>query len=142
MDEDWVIAGLDVCRLSGKVEILTSEPNGPLHVESSLNIHHDGDFANKIAPLLFGDGDGGAVTLLIDGNQIEQTRLVDGLYLNFDSPCPILMAVGGGNVSIGTGRDPGSRPASSHCPTPVLPPAAIRSSRSAMAAAATGFMAL
>jgi hypothetical protein len=87
----------------GNVGIGTTEPNGPLHVESSININSGSNFADKIAPLVVGNGDDPTgTTLLIDANQIEQSRETDNLYLNFNSQADVILAYGGGKVGIGT----------------------------------------
>ena len=79
----------------------TDEPNGPVHIQSTLNINEDSNFTNRTAPIVVGDGDGTGVTLLIDGNQIEQTNSDNSLYLNNNSPSNVVMVMGGGKVGIG-----------------------------------------
>ncbi len=103
MDQDWLMSGLDVYRLSGNVGILTNEPNGPLHVESDININDGSNFEDRVASLIVGDGDGTGKALLIDSNQIEQAAGVpEQLYLNYNSNSSVAMVMGGGSVGIGT----------------------------------------
>lgn len=86
---------------SGYEGIGTTSPNGPLHVESSISINSGTNFANRVAPLVVGDGDGTAACLLIDGNQIEQSDASSVLHLNLTSPGKVVIAQGGGNVGVG-----------------------------------------
>ena len=95
---------------TGRVGIATTSPNGPLQVESGININNTGatNFANRIAPVIIGDGDGTSACLLIDGNQIEQANPASDLYINYNSSGNVLIAQAGGNVGVGT-SDPGAR---------------------------------
>lgn len=89
---------------NGNVGIGTTSPNGTLHVQkttSELNINSANNFANRIAPVIIGDGDGVDVAILIDGNQIEQAAESNSLYLNYNSSATTIINVGGGNVAIG-----------------------------------------
>jgi hypothetical protein len=86
---------------AGNVGMGTTSPNGPLHVESSININTGANFANRVAPLVVGDGDGSNECLLIDGNQIEQAAGFQALNLNYKSATDVILAYGGGNVGIG-----------------------------------------
>lgn len=95
---------------TGYVGIATTTPNGPLQVESNISINNTGatNFANRIAPVVIGDGDGTGPCMLIDGNQIEQANPPSDLYLNFNSSGNVLIAQGGGSVGIGT-SDPDAK---------------------------------
>ena len=95
---------------TGHVGIATTAPNGPLHVESAININNTGatNFADRIAPVIIGDGDGTGACLLIDGNQIEQANPASDLYINYNSSGNVLVAQAGGNVGVGT-SDPGAK---------------------------------
>jgi hypothetical protein len=86
----------------GMVGIGTTNPNGPLHVESGVNINAGSNFADRVAPVAVGDADGPGAALLIDGNQIEQANEDDRLYINMNSPADLSLNYGGGNVGIGT----------------------------------------
>jgi hypothetical protein len=87
---------------TGYVGILTTTPNGPLHVQSTISINSGTRLVDRSAPLVVGDGDGANPCLLIDGNQIEQADTTDLVYLNYNSPADVSLAQGGGNVGIGT----------------------------------------
>jgi hypothetical protein len=87
---------------TGYVGVLTTTPNGPLHVQSTLSINSGTRLVDRVAPLLVGDGDGANPCILIDGNQIEQADTTDLVYINYNSPARISLAQGGGNVGIGT----------------------------------------
>jgi hypothetical protein len=89
---------------TGYVGVFTTSPNGPLHVESSININNEGatNFTNRIAQVVIGDGDGTGACILVDGNQIEQASPTHELYLNYNTPSDVILAHGGGNVGIGT----------------------------------------
>jgi hypothetical protein len=87
---------------SGYEGIGTSTPNGPLHVESDITITSGTNLADRVAPVVVGDGDGSTACLLIDGNQIEQSDASSVLHLNYTSPAKVSLGVGGGNVGIGT----------------------------------------
>jgi hypothetical protein len=88
--------------VDGEVGIGTETPNGPLHVQSDVNIATGSSFTDREAPLVVGDGLNPANgAILIDGNQIEQARDDDRLYLNYSSGADIIMAMGGGNVGVG-----------------------------------------
>lgn len=87
---------------TGYVGILTTTPNGPLHVQSNISINSGTRLADRSAPLVVGDGDGANPCILIDGNQIEQSSAASVLHLNYTSPSKVSIAVGGGNVGIGT----------------------------------------
>jgi hypothetical protein len=85
------------------VGVATTTPNGPLHVQNStINIDAGSNLADRIAPLVVGDGDGTSVCILIDGNQIEQAQGSQALNLNHTSSSNILLANGGGEVGVGT----------------------------------------
>jgi hypothetical protein len=87
--------------IGGNVGLQTESPNGPLHVQSTLNIVTGNNFVNRVAPLIIGDGDGSAACLLIDGNQIELADESDRLNVNHNSSANVVMVNGGGNVGIG-----------------------------------------
>jgi hypothetical protein len=87
---------------TGNVGVGTSGPNGPLHIESSININSGSNFASRRAPLVVGNGDGSTECILVDGNQIDQAASYQHLNLNFNSDSDITMVMGGGNVGIGT----------------------------------------
>ncbi|MFZ1946130.1 MAG: hypothetical protein WAW06_01125 [bacterium] len=87
---------------SGYEGIGTATPNGPLHVESDISVASGTNLADRAAPLVVGDGDGTGACLLIDGNQIDQADASSVLHLNYTSPAKVSVAVGGGNVGIGT----------------------------------------
>ena len=93
---------------TGYVGVLTTTPNGPLHVQSTLSINSGTRLTDRVAPLVVGDGDGANPCLLIDGNQIEQADTSDLVYINYNSPADVALAQGGGNVGIGT-ITPGAR---------------------------------
>lgn len=103
-DEDWIVVGNDMyANVSGNVGIGTTEPNGPLHVESDININDGSYYSDRVAPLVVGNGDGTGRALLIDGNQIEQAAgSPENIYLNYNSSANISMVMGGGSVGIGT----------------------------------------
>jgi len=103
-DDDWTIVGDDMyAGVPGNVGIGTTGPNGPLHVESDLNINDGSNFADRIGALVVGDGDGTGRALLFDGNQIEQAAGgSENIYLNYNSSANISMVMGGGDVGIGT----------------------------------------
>lgn len=104
------VSGSGLLVTSGYEGIGTSTPNGPLHVESAVNINNTGatNFADRIAPVVIGDGDGTGACILIDGNQVEQANPSSDLYINFNSSGNVLIAQGGGNVGVGT-SDPGAK---------------------------------
>lgn len=104
------VSGSGLLVTSGYEGIGTSTPNGPLHVESDININNTGatNFADRIAPVVIGDGDGTGACILIDGNQVEQANPSSDLYINFNSSGNVLIAQGGGNVGVGT-SDPGAK---------------------------------
>ena len=87
---------------TGYIGVFTTTPNGPLHVESGISINSGTRFADRSAPIVVGDGDGTAPCILIDGNQIEQAKTDDLIYINYNSSADVAIAQGGGNVGIGT----------------------------------------
>jgi hypothetical protein len=89
-------------RAGGGVGVNTNSPNGPLHVQSTLNINSGTNYDGRIAPLVVGDGDGTGGALLIDGNQIEQASGVD-IIVNFNSAALLRLNEGGGDVAIRRG---------------------------------------
>ena len=95
-------ADVSLAQGGGNVGIGTSTPNGPLHIESNLNIGSGANLANRVAPVVVGDGDGTSACILIDGNQIDQANPSSGLYINYNSSSDVLIAQGGGNVGIAT----------------------------------------
>jgi hypothetical protein len=103
-------SGSGLLLTSGYEGIGTTTPNGPLQVESGININNSGatNFADRIAPVVIGDGDGTGACILIDGNQIEQANPPSDLYINFNSSGNVLIAQGGGNVGVGT-SDPDAK---------------------------------
>jgi hypothetical protein len=93
---------------TGYVGIATTSPNGPLQVQSNISINSGTRLADRVAPLVVGDGDGANPCILIDGNQIEQADTSDLVYINYNSPARVSLAQGGGNVGIGT-TTPGAK---------------------------------
>lgn len=87
--------------IGGNVGLQTESPNGPLHVQTTLNIVSGSNFVNRKAPLIIGDGDGSGACLLIDGNQIELADESDRLNVNHNSSANVVMVNGGGDVGIG-----------------------------------------
>lgn len=86
---------------TGNVGIGTSTPNGKLHVQNTMNIASGTNFADRVAPLIVGDGDGTGAALLFDGNQIEGAKETNPLYLNYNSTSRLSLNKGGGPVVIG-----------------------------------------
>jgi len=95
-------SGSGLLVASGYEGIGTSTPNGPLHIESDISVATGTHLADRMAPLVVGDGDGTGACLLIDGNQIEQASASSVLNLNYSSSADVTIAQGGGNVGIGT----------------------------------------
>ena len=77
---------------AGNVGIGTPSPQALLHVVGGEN--------NGTAASLRITGSNAAQHLLMDGNEID--ALADGLFLNNNSPEDVILAMGGGNVGVGT----------------------------------------
>jgi hypothetical protein len=88
-------------HIGGNIGLQTESPNGPLHVQSTLNIVSGSNFVDRKAPLIIGDGDGSGACILIDGNQIELADESDRLNVNHNSSANVVMVNGGGDVGIG-----------------------------------------
>ncbi len=77
------------------------------------NIANGSNLQNNIAPLRITQTgnfpSSGGRSILIDANQIEQSKEDAGLYINGVSQSPLILNSGGGNVSIGSNPVPRSK---------------------------------